>query len=107
MSEEKTEEQETPPQYKLSDDLIAIVRELVQISLLTGTNVIDHFRGLVVEPAEQDPEKLVPTEEYIQAYNDMVEKFEQERAKQQEPNSDDSTGQAPGEDPDNQSGNLD
>lgn len=66
MSEEKKV-------YKLSDDVIALVRELVQLSLLTGTNIIDHFRAIQLE--ELEPGKLFPTEVYVNDYNRMVEEL--------------------------------
>ena len=65
MSEENTKI------FRLSDDVIALVRELVQLSLLTGTNIIDHFRAIQLE--ELEPGKLYPTEAYINDYNSMVQ----------------------------------
>ena len=58
--------------YKLADDVIALIRELVQLSLLTGTNIIDHFRALELEELEGDG-KLYPTERYVNEYNKMIE----------------------------------
>ena len=58
--------------YKLSDDLIAVIRELVQLSLLTGTNIVDHLRAVQAE-VDLENNKLIPTEDYIEAYNTMVE----------------------------------
>ena len=60
---------------KLSDDLIAVVRELVQLALITGTNIVDHLRAVEVELDEQ--EKVVPTVGYVEAYNKMVEELVQ------------------------------
>lgn len=57
---------------RLGDDAIAIIRELVQLSLLTGSNIVDHLRSLVLE-RDQNSGNLVPTPEYIEAYNNMVE----------------------------------
>lgn len=66
MSEDK--------KFKMGDDLIAVVRELVQLSILTGTNIVDHLRAIEIE---QDDEtgKLIPTVEYVEAYNEMVEEL--------------------------------
>jgi len=61
--------------FKLSDDLIAVVRELVQLALITGTNIVDHLRAVEVELDEQ--EKVVPTVGYVEAYNKMVEELVQ------------------------------
>ena len=67
-------EQEETMVVKLSDDLIAVIRELVQLSLLTGTNVVDHFRAITCE-IDMDTQKLIPTEEYVEAYNLMVQQL--------------------------------
>lgn len=62
----------------LSDDVIAIIRDLVQLSILTGTNVIDHLRGIRVSVDEAPPGFLVPSEEYVVAYNKMLAKLEKQ-----------------------------
>ena len=69
--------------FKMGDDLIAVVRELVQLSFLTGTNIVDHLRAVLVE---KDPEtgKLVPTEEYIVAYDEMVTGLNEQAMKAQQ-----------------------
>ena len=59
---------------KMSDDLIAVVRELVQLSLLTGTNIVDHLRAIEVE-VDSETGKLIPTVEYVEAYNSMVQEL--------------------------------
>jgi hypothetical protein len=66
--------------YKLGDDLIAVIRELIQLSILTGTNVVDHFRAITFE-IHDETNKAVPTQEYLDAYSDMMEKL-QEKAEQ-------------------------
>jgi hypothetical protein len=66
MSDQKT--------FKMSDDLIAVVRELVQLSLITGTNIVDHLRAIELE-VDSDSNKMIPTIDYINAYNDMVEEL--------------------------------
>jgi len=63
---------EKEPAYKMGDDLIAVVRELVQLAILTGTNIVDHLRAIQVE-VDPDTNKLVPTMAYIESYNEMVE----------------------------------
>jgi len=64
-----SEEQNT---YRLGDDVIAVIRELIQLSLLTGTNIVDHMRAVRVEVIEG---AVVPTEEYIAAYNAQIEEM--------------------------------
>lgn len=63
--------------FKMSDDLIAVVRELVQLSILTGTNIVDHLRAIHIE-VDGETNKLIPTVEYIEAYNKMVQDLEKQ-----------------------------
>lgn len=58
--------------FKMGDDLIAVVRELVQLSILTGTNIVDHLRAIHVE-VDAATNKLIPTVQYVEAYNEMVQ----------------------------------
>jgi len=69
--EKPTETVETPiSTLRMSDDLIAVVRELIQLSLLTGTNIVDHMRAVRVEVTDG---LVLPTQEYIEAYNKQIE----------------------------------
>jgi hypothetical protein len=56
----------TQPAYKLSDELIAQVAKLVQLALLTGTNVVDHLRLVRVLGTENERSEqvVVLTDEY-------------------------------------------
>jgi hypothetical protein len=65
----------------LSDDLIAVLRELVQLSFLTGTNIVDHMRAVQVEVSDN---KIVPTENYVTQYNAYVSELEAQALKMQE-----------------------
>lgn len=56
--------------FRMTDDLIAMIRELVQLSFLTGTNIVDHMRSIVVEPVGEN--KITVAPEYVHAYNNMV-----------------------------------
>ena len=67
---------------RLSADAILMVRELVQLSLLTGSNIIDHFRAMRFE--EADNGYVTVTEAYVTAYNDMVVKMNTEAEKEAE-----------------------
>ena len=73
-----SEEQNT---YRLGDDVIAVIRELIQLSLLTGTNIVDHMRAVRVEVIEG---AVVPTEEYIAAYNAQIEEMSKQAEAQTE-----------------------
>ena len=57
--------------FLMGDDLIAVVRELVQLSIVTGTNVVDHFRRIEIE-VDEETQKLIPTEDYIEKYNETI-----------------------------------
>jgi hypothetical protein len=61
--------------YVLGDDAIAMIREVLQLTLYTGTNIIDHLRAMRLEEVPSHPGKLVPNEAYVAAYNEMVAAF--------------------------------
>lgn len=67
MSERKT--------FKLSDQIIGQIRELIQLSLLTRTHIVDNFRMIELEESEQHPGKLIFSEKYCNGWNEMVEKM--------------------------------
>lgn len=69
---EETQTNEEQDSFRLGDDLIAVVRELIQLSLLTGTNIIDHMRAVRCEVVD---DAVVPTVEYIEAYNAQIEEL--------------------------------
>jgi hypothetical protein len=64
--------------FELSDELIGQLAKLLQLSILTGTNVVDHFRLLRVETEEG---KLTLTPEYKEYFenslNSMLKEAEQ------------------------------
>ena len=62
--------------FKLDDSLIGIIRELVQLSLLTGTNIVDHLRAVIIEATPDN--KIAITPEYVEAYNNMILKLNAE-----------------------------
>lgn len=70
--------------FKMSDDLISMIRELIQLSLLTGTNIVDHLRAMQVEPAGDKPTHLTVTPEYVEAYNAMILKLNDQAIAMQE-----------------------
>jgi hypothetical protein len=78
MSEETKETTTERKTFKLSDDIIALVRDLLQLSLLTNSNIIDHLRAVVVEAETARPQYLTLTPEYVEAYNAHIEKLNQE-----------------------------
>ena len=68
--------------YKLDDNVIAMVRELVQLSLLTGTNIVDHLRSVVVEKHPEDQRFLTLCPEFVESYNRMVETLNKQAEEQ-------------------------
>jgi len=60
--------------YRLDDSVVMQVLRLMQIGLLTGTDVTDHFRMLALEPSA-DGEKLVLTPEYIEHDAAVIDKL--------------------------------
>lgn len=67
---------------KLSDDAIYMVRELIQLSLLTGTNLVDHFRAMRFTEGDNGYVMVLP--EYVVSYNEMVQKLNEDALKLQE-----------------------
>ena len=57
---------------KLHDTTIGHIARLVQIAILTGTDVVDHLRMLTLK---NDKEFLHLEEEYYKLFNDQVEKM--------------------------------
>ena len=57
----------------LDDTAIAQIVKLIQMALLTGTDIVDHLRMLMLE--ENDQKKLVINSEYEKAFNESLEKM--------------------------------
>jgi len=86
MSEENTTTETNRTLYKVDDNVIAMVRELVQLSLLTGTNIVDHLRSLVVEVSPEDKRYVTLCPEYVESYNRMVEGLNKQAEQQMQEN---------------------
>ncbi len=83
MSEENTNMPETNRTlYKVDDNVIAMVRELVQLSLLTGTNIVDHLRSLVLEVHPEDKRFVTLSPEFVHSYNRMVDALNKQAEEQ-------------------------
>ena len=67
----------TNTEMSLSDEVIGQVARLVQIAILTGTDVVDNLRMLRVTLDEEDG-NLVLTDEYRAMASQQVEKMLQE-----------------------------
>lgn len=62
-------------ELRLSDQVIGQIREVLQLSLLTQTNFVDHMRALRVEESEKTDGVLILSEGYVSGWNEMAEKF--------------------------------
>ena len=56
--------------YTLSDDAIAAIAKLVQIAILTGTDVVDNLRTLKLTVSSTDT--LTPTEEFLSSFEEQI-----------------------------------
>lgn len=56
--------------YTLSDDAIAAIAKLVQIAILTGTDVVDNLRTLKLTVSSIDT--LTPTEEFLSSFEEQI-----------------------------------
>jgi hypothetical protein len=61
--------------FKLSDDVIALIRDVLQLSLLTNSNIIDHLRAVSLEADTTRPSYLTLTPEYVEAYNAHIDEL--------------------------------
>jgi hypothetical protein len=62
-------------ELKLSDQVIGQIREVLQLSMLTQTNFVDHMRALRVEETDKSENTLILSEGYVNGWNEMAEKF--------------------------------
>lgn len=58
--------------YKLSDNVIANIIQLLQLSMMTGTDISDQFRTISLRPSDLAEGKLDLSPEYAQAHEDMI-----------------------------------
>jgi hypothetical protein len=59
--------------FGLDDVVIFQIRELIQLAMLTQTNLVDHMRQLRFEESQEKPGFLTLTPEYVQYHNNVVE----------------------------------
>lgn len=60
---------------KLNDETIGIIAKLLQLAILTGTDLIDHLRMIELEDTESG---LVPTDAYREMAEGQIEKLLEE-----------------------------
>lgn len=59
--------------FKLSDQVVGQIRELLQLSMLHGINFVDQCRAVRLEESEALPGTLILGEEYVNGWNKMAE----------------------------------
>ena len=64
--------------YTLSDRTIAQLLQLLQLGILTGTDVSDHFRTLRVVPGENG--KLEPDPDFEQQFDENLARMREQAA---------------------------
>lgn len=62
--------------HQFSDELIGQIRDLLQVALLSGTDIIDHLRMIYVDVGEDG--KLALTNEYKEVFNSQLESMIQQ-----------------------------
>lgn len=58
--------------FGFSDEVIAQIAKLVQLGMLTGTNVVDHLRLVRLAQSEGDGGNVVLTEEYKEYFESSL-----------------------------------
>ena len=58
---------------KLNDTVIAQIVKLIQMALLTGTDIVDHLRMMMLDQGEND--NLVMNREYQKVFDASIEKM--------------------------------
>jgi len=61
--------------YQLSDEVISQVAKLVQVAIITGTDVIDNLRMIRVEPSDLENGRLSLTPEYRADAETQIERL--------------------------------
>jgi hypothetical protein len=61
--------------YTLSNEVVAHIAKLLQMAILSGTDVVDHIRMIKLTASEDDNETLVMTEEYREMSDGQVQKM--------------------------------
>ena len=58
---------------KLDDTVVSHIAKLLQVALLTGTDIIDHMRMIRLTSHTQDDTVLVLEEEYRNIFDNSIE----------------------------------
>ena len=61
-------------EYKLSTRAIAQIVQLIQLGILTGTDVSDQLRTFRLS-VDEETQSLVPSKEFTESYNENITKM--------------------------------
>ena len=65
---------------KLHDSTIGHIAKLIQMAILTGTDIIDHLRMLEIQ--KDDNDMLVLQEDYVEVFDSSLQKMIENAVKQ-------------------------
>lgn len=60
-------------EFKMNDDAIAMIAKLLQIAILTGTDVVDNLRTMRFEVND---DAIVPSEEFVSIFNTQLSEMQ-------------------------------
>ena len=59
----------------IDDSVIGHVAKLLQVSLITGTDIVDHMRMIRLRSHSQEANKLVLDDEYREVFDSSLDKM--------------------------------
>lgn len=64
-------------EYKLSDTSIAQIVQLLQLGILTGTDITDQLRTMRLS-VDKETGSLVPSEDFVEMFNENIDRMQSE-----------------------------
>ena len=61
--------------YAFSNEILLVLRELLQFAILTDTNVIENLMQIRMEPSAENEHLLTLTPEYMEFYNGLADRM--------------------------------
>ena len=62
-------------QYRMSDEVVSQIARLLQMAILSGTDVVDHLRMIRVSHSEENPGCLSLSDEYRDIAESQISKM--------------------------------
>ena len=62
-------------EYTLNDTVIMNIAQLVQLAIVTGQDVTDHFRMIKLSPSDLDATKLDLSESFVKEHEERMNKL--------------------------------